>query len=275
VPPFLTLFFFGQAYAFAVALTSLFIGQRRDSYFLLLLMIMAGYLYMSPYLALSLIAIAAIFSAIALRVTLNGFPWLNTDGTERPHPLNQLITGDELLTGDTRMMRAGWPFAALGPEPAFRKAEFEDGLWIGLLIGFAYFVANAYATMFGGDLSELVIFYWLPIGMVTMIRLFIYLSGTATPISLVGRVMNREFVVVKWDNVLLTPVAAILVGRYAPALLLMLEVPRNLASSVSLALTIMILVNGGPTLRRWKLTGAMRLVQPRTPQGNSSHLRLR
>jgi hypothetical protein len=91
------------------------------------------------------------------------------------------------------------------------------------------------------------------------IRCLIYCAGYRPPISLLGRIFTLRPVIPGYDKALLAPFCAILVAILVPFGCQQFGVPAEAAYPATAALSLLVILNMGPTLREWQLTGSHRI----------------
>lgn len=168
---------------------------------------------------------------------------------------------------------AGWPTQALFPESAEEGTRTALAV-VGILIGwgtYAFLAAFFRVTLHiekgdplwrpGEDWPYGAV--WVSVVVTTIVavsRLLVYLPGTRPPISLLGRIATRRWIVPGYDRVFLTPLIGLAVGCLLPSTLAVAGVPVMVAVPLSVSLAGAILLAGGPTLEAWRLTGEYRMV---------------
>lgn len=97
--------------------------------------------------------------------------------------------------------------------------------------------------------------YVIPAVAAVTVRLVIYLKGTAPPITLFGRLLTGRFVIPKYDRVFLVPLAALIVAWVFPGIGRSLGISHDVLVPICTTTVLLILLLGGPSLKRWRLTG--------------------
>jgi len=92
-----------------------------------------------------------------------------------------------------------------------------------------------------------------------MFRLCAYCTEHRPPLSLRGRLRTGRLIIPKYDQVLISPLAALAVSYVLPKLLLSWSVPLALVAFVSVFVILAVTFGGGPQLSQWQLAGEHRL----------------
>ena len=90
-------------------------------------------------------------------------------------------------------------------------------------------------------------------------RLVAYCSFHWPPISLWGRIWTFRWIIPGYDQALVAPLCALMVGIMAPVATYSLGVLWRFAFPTSLTLMLLITLGMGPRLRQWRLTGNHRI----------------
>ena len=156
----------------------------------------------------------------------------------------------------------GWPLGEL--RSRWRRARFSriDALLLALLPGFyicMYILASRTPVDSmpegGGEISS-------PLGvlffLLAVIRLAIYGNGRASPISPLGRIVTGRLIIPRFDVIFVTPLAAFLAGMGVARVMESYDFDAGPISACAITVFLLILLNGGPSISRWRLTGAYR-----------------
>jgi hypothetical protein len=224
----------GYATQFAAALPVLFV---RDLYWF------AGTM-----------AFAYVLGYIGLRVSLAHFPW--DDAKSLQKTFHNIATGKQ---DQKDAKQLGWPYDRLGPpSPEEVDVPFDVKFVLGVLIAWWFFVGYQYFRNNMPDGGYLILYGYMVSGIIS--RVCTYCIGYAPPISILGRLANLQPIVPGYDWVIVSPVAAFVVGVvfwYVPG---WLEVPPIYVTPTGFILIWWILMAMPPSLRQWRLTGNHRVV---------------
>lgn len=158
--------------------------------------------------------------------------------------------------------RLGWPFAPLGPANPSPYAQGGMALAIAAIFGWLVYCIDFQfqASSSPGDPPPYL--FILVAGFLASVnRLLVYAYGYQWPISVLGRIGSGRLILPHYDKVFLTPLCTMLAAG-----LLFLAGPRldisiPLYLGASIAIIVAVAVGGGPSLRRWRLTGGHRIVR--------------
>jgi hypothetical protein len=87
-----------------------------------------------------------------------------------------------------------------------------------------------------------------------------YFRGMRMPISLLGRIATGNWIIPRFDRVLLPLVVLLLIGGLVPTLLTRLRAPLEVAAGVTVLLLVLVTLGMGPTLHDWWHAGDQQLV---------------
>ncbi len=266
------------ALTYLIGMTLLLAYTRTWSYCLIL-----GFLW--PSLILPIMKgwpaagpLAAMVVAVCLgyRESLRRFPW-----TFLPDPRRTREAGaDSLLQAEIRIgglgsepgMRGsagvGWPFLALSPKADFPSISNSTSFWISLLVGWW-----AYCAITSFEIERSAAGILLFSMMAAIFRLTFYCSGVTPSFSVWGRLASGRIIVPGFDKVFLTPLAVVLAGVVGGIIIRLSGAWYPVAEAGVIALVCLVLFSGGPTLRRWKLTGWHRYLLRIRPSANRQMLK--
>jgi hypothetical protein len=215
-----------------------------------------------PVAAFGAAVTTALLAPVAIRASLRSFPW-ELPGYLAAKSFQQHIE-------DQQQQRIGWPFDVFTPQPPKAWVSWTDGLGVSLLAGWWY-LAFYWQAEFGAKP-----FLWLIVaftsGIGGLVRLGVYATNHRPPISFWGRFATLRPWQRGYDEIVLSPALATIVGVCGLTLTVMAENPGArlamqlptwlplLTAPGGLALSIGILLLGGPGLERWRLSGRHRLV---------------
>ena len=183
------------------------------------------------------------------------------------------------LQEQARQKLLGWPFDRVSPKKSPLRISYRHGLLLGLLIGCIVWavIGVTHDAMFHrdvmtslcswpdvthGDPKMTVMFHMLVSAVIlaSVSRVFVYCWGYLPPLNLFGRLMRFRWVIPGYDLVIVTPLCAVLVARFLPPWLLEMGWPVEYLVPLTVTLCALILINVGPSVERWQLTGNHRVV---------------
>jgi hypothetical protein len=217
-----------------------------------------------PWIGLGVLAALYPVAILATRQSLNGFPWSKTSllVLERSrrvrHQSVRIVSFPQILLG--------WPFGVIQPSGEIPGIRHRDGVLVSLLIGWwAYCISSLNQSVEEGLKVLLFIAPILTIG-TAIGRLAIYCLNHRPPINILGRLLTLRWIIPSYDKVFVAPLGVITLsalttwlGKQGSALLTFAIDPR-IVISVAIAVTFLVALNVGPSLRSWRLTGNHRIV---------------
>jgi hypothetical protein len=194
---------------------------------------------MPPFLLLGVIVLYAI-EHIALRQSLWSFPW-GSDESKR-----------------TRI-NVGWPFEQLAPHTIKSDtlslgrrliAASELGVW-------AFSVSQIiYSVNPHHGLDNWAAFAGLFVGFLFLGRWIAYTGGYPSPINIWGRIATGNWIIPKYDRVLIGPLCTLLSGAILILAMYFSGIYPPLQVAICFVIPLLLTLSIGPTLSDWKLTGA-------------------
>lgn len=229
-------------------------GPRWMGYALAFGMGLVGRLAVAPAAAMALLVLLYPLALFGLRLALARFPW------KMPEPWESLALAYRLKSQPGGRPLLGWPWDSLRADRAGAPVNRRDALLAPLLVGWWVYaiVATTPDPEVQRKLSTMIL-----VGTAVLSffgRIALYLPGHCQPISLWGRIRTGRWVLPGYDKVLVAPVLALLL----PILVAALSVALRLGSPeivIPVGVTVILLValNMGPSLARWRLTGRHRI----------------
>jgi hypothetical protein len=226
-----------------------------------------------PVIAAPVVAVLYLIALFGLRRALREFDQWDVDWmNEQPvHTLSLQKMVDRM-----RQNILGWPFDTIRPKDAAPSIPYLDGVLVSLLAGWWVFVIMQRIDRgLGINNPEGAL---ILIGMLCQVgilaRLGAYCWGYAPPISVWGRLFTLRWVIPGYDQVFVAPVLALAVTITAisPQVRTFMNVPVTIEVPVAFTLLLLILLNVGPSRRRWRLTGNHRLAPTVLTKNNQSEL---
>jgi hypothetical protein len=224
-------------------------GESRFAWAILFGFGFAGLVESVVYLPLVLLAIYVI-GYVGLRRSMRSYPW----PIEKP-----LIPSDANLHGNRPAgMGLGWPYDRLIPHKLEPCIGLETGLALSILSAWYLFVISRFFNPL--EMEEFLHGVWVSAVVGTMAaRWCIYRLGYSPPISLLGRICTGRLIIPRYDQVLVAPLASVLLGLTLPPLLGLLGVQKSISIPIAVGVVLAIAISCGPTLSTWRLTGWHRI----------------
>jgi hypothetical protein len=222
---------FSGCTAYALGTLGMLVGTGRKHEAYSVALGLSLILWVVPNVTVMLL-LAISMTAIAhegLRGSLYGFPWELTTAAVPEEP---------------------WPmpiYDNVNPRVPPRKAAFTAVLlasWAGGLVHF-----------FGLRPSTVAFFSAIICLLACLIRLSIYCGSYSPPLTLSARIRHLRLILPGYDQALVVPLGAALLGVALPAALYQNHSPAPAIAAASIGATALLLFTGGPTLRVWQLTG--------------------
>jgi hypothetical protein len=157
----------------------------------------------------------------------------------------------------------GWPLGQVGPKRKEVEISFRSAVVVALLVAWWIHACLSHVTRGAEFQGPATVMLAAAMGVFAgLIRLAVYVTGYASPVSLKGRIATGRLIIPShdsaWWSALLLPLIAgatqFLVGQYLPA---MYSVPATIFVVLLSALTL------PPSRRRYQLTGEHRILEPR------------
>jgi hypothetical protein len=215
-----------------------------------------------PVAAFSAALATAMLAPAAIRASLRTFPW------ELPEFM--AAKSFQQYQEEQLQQRIGWPFDVFAPKVPKPWVTWTDGLGLSLLAGWWYLALYWQIQ----DPAKPMMWFLLAMtwGIGGMGRVGVYVTNHRPPIGFWGRITTLRPWQRGYDEIVLSPVLAAIVGFAALIVTVWSELPGPRAvfqlpewlplvtAPCGLSLSVAILLLGGPSLERWRLTGRHRLV---------------
>jgi hypothetical protein len=211
----------------------------------------------SPLVALKVGVGLYSVSFLGLRLALNDFDaWSNAEwlGDRQYHALS-LEKKVDLM----KQKILGWPFDVIRPKDVAPSIRYRDGIMLSLLVGWWAFVVLQRMKAVVPDLTPVLFMVGMICHVALIIRLSTYCWGYLPPINIWGRLLTLRWIIPGYDRVFVAPLAALLVMVGGLAAFLRWGAPVEYAAPATLTLVLLLLLNLGPSLTNWRLTGKHRL----------------
>lgn len=220
-------------------------------------------------MAISL-AVTCAIAMVGLHRSWLTFPW-PVEKLHRSLGQIQQASKGEAVVDDAAL---GWPFQALSPQPG--RAVFvpwHDAGLLGMVAGWWLYAICSHITFAAVQCGVFVLSLMALVGPLSLWRLTEYFLGVASPISFWGRLWTGRWLILRFD-IAWFPLAVTAFNAWVGIKTLLETAPLRARwpgwdpaafAGVWLAYMILVLLIRRPYLRKWRLTGAMRL-QPTLAQ---------
>ncbi|NQT12930.1 MAG: hypothetical protein HQ582_09280 [Planctomycetes bacterium] len=241
------------AYLIAACLALLLTDIWKTAYALAFGIGLAARLANQP--VVSICALAALYplAYFGLRRSLAHFPW------QMPKWLEDYWTSRGSKQQGTGKSTLGWPYDHLRFDLSDRLIPRKHAILASLLAGWLVY-ATVSATPAQAEarivipsmLSAYVAFACI------LLRIGIYCAVHWPPIGFWGRIRTFRWIIPGYDQVLVAPLSSLGVGA-ATIAVCMLGLPPEVAIPIALSCVLLITLNMGPSVKRWRLTGNHRI----------------
>jgi hypothetical protein len=204
------------------------------------------------------------------RRSLSAFPWEFIKISSRSIAQAEIrIQGLGTPSGAGTQSNLGWPYLMLSPKVQPPAISQRTNLALGALAGWWCFCIIRASDMDPVPAAVLLVCAVFAV----MIRLLVYIIGTAPPFNIWGRIATGRIVVPGFDKVFVTPLAVVVWAMIGGIIINRSGAWYPVAESVVVAVLWWVLFGGGPTLRSWALTGQVRVRAPVIVNANRQLIR--
>ena len=205
-----------------------------------------------PVASLCVLAALYVPAYVGLRRALARFPWKMPDWWEQVEALFKPKRTEPSKTA------LGWPYDHLPFDLPDRLIPRKDGGLASLLAG--WYLHAAASVMPDAEDPEAILamaFFFCMMGC-AVARTAAYCAVHRPPISFWGRIWTLRWIIPGYDQVLVAPICALLIGP-AAVMSCVLGLPPKIVLPLGVSLMLLITMNMGPTMKRWRLTGNHRI----------------
>jgi hypothetical protein len=246
-------------------------GRKRHAYFVVLCVLLSFNFNRMPVVLIALAGTTFAVAGVFLRQTLLEFPWDFADADPRDglDAFFMLYAGKRRNVSSAIEDSAGWPFWKLAPRPLPADISVGSAVALGMLMALA---VAAFFRISSGDspqgryanVSDIapIAFSWFWVLLTTTVRFRVYTSGYRSPITLFGRLASGRLLVPSYDQVWLTPLAALVIHAVLTSAPLAAIVPLNWLIPIAVGVNAVIALAGPPSLSTWRTTGGYRMSPP-------------
>jgi len=253
-PSLLLIFGFFFLHELAIAATLVFTGDRWLCYGLLLCLGVALRFAATGGVGVAIVFLVYPLIYWAILQSLARFPWRTKDASH-----HELVKIDIVETASAARTKLGFPYQYLAPKQSIPSISLAEGTAISLLAGVWAYAVLALCPNAESRAQASVLVCIAPASTTTMIRFIRYCGNYWPPISILGRLATRRFIVPRYDRVFVAPLLAMFV-LFAGMSFLM---PNRKVGTWEMPLIMMaclwLNLNLGPSLKSWRLTGGHRL----------------
>lgn len=150
----------------------------------------------------------------------------------------------------------GWPFDWLQPFPKHDEIDSLPGIIISLLTGWWF-----YAIMSHAQVPDIPFFICgLICFLLVVVRLHVYCKGYSPPISFWGRLFTFRWIIPRYDQIFVAPLATIAIMVLSAKLFSVQwkQIPV-VCGTITFTLMLFATLVVGPRLKQWRLTGNHRI----------------
>lgn len=209
----------------------------------------------------SLMAVIAIVVFVGYRHSLTSFPWIPVVSIKRmsASTLQTEINFDAAGEPEDQrqLAKAGWPYWVLSAKYRRQSITTRNGAVISAMATWlCYCLIKSTGAKSQPELAVAVVL------VAAVVRTTVYLVDARPPFNILGRLRTGRIVVPGFDQVFLAPILAGSVATLADLVVRFSGdwFPMTEAGVVGMCLCI--LLNTGPSLKTWMLTGQNRLATP-------------
>lgn len=213
--------------------------------------------------ALALLVALCLVGRHGLEFSLAGFPWGEASNSSVPSKIQMLHDSFNLqkISDVNRSRVDGWPYSVLAPGAKIPSLSYSHGLTLSLLA--AWYVYVFCSLRSENDRHLIVsIHFWMAIIVGPLTRCVIYCYDHWPPISFWGRIVTFRWIIPGYDRAFIAPLLACALGFGMRYLLDSCGVAGEIRVAVVVGVILLTLLNVGPTLKSWRLTGQHRLTAP-------------
>jgi hypothetical protein len=185
--------------------------------------------------------------------SLDRFPW-----PPRPtRPSAENVTGDPVIE---RSQEVGWPYGQMLVEVRDLRTVSRSDAVLGCLL-LSWWI-NSLAVLITDPQKRLGVLILVSTAILgaPLIRLMIYTRGYVAPMTLWARICMFRPIIPRYDQVFIGPICSLLAGPMTLALLTAMRAPLDVGLSIADGMVVLVALLTPPSLRRWRLTGAHRMV---------------
>jgi hypothetical protein len=185
--------------------------------------------------------------------SLDKFPW-----PPRPtRPSADNITGDPVVEGSQEV---GWPYGQMLVEVRDLRPVSRADAVLGCLL-LSWWI-DCLAILITDPQKRLNVLGLVSLAILAtpFIRLLIYSRGYAAPMTLWARIRMFRPIIPGYDQVFIGPICSLLAGPMTLTLLTAMRAPLDVGLSIADGMVVLVALLTPPGLRRWRLTGAHRMV---------------
>lgn len=248
---------FAFAYHLAAAVSLWPTGLRWRCYAILFVLGAVILVVQKPVAAVALLAAIYPFTHLSLSRSLEQFPWQLPEWWPR-FELKPNATRDGRKPGQQIL---GWPYDLLQPLKPSAGIGLFDGTAVSLLLGWW---AYAGLTNVPNDqqhdragLAMVMLVMTLLAGILG--RFLLYCATYWWPISLWGRLWTGRWIIPRYDRVFVAPLLALAVPIAVAWAVGPTRFTQPMETALTISLVVCIVLNVGPRLTDWRLTGGHRI----------------
>jgi hypothetical protein len=249
------------SYELTLAIFSRITGHWKLAY--LIGFILGGVVFVGdrPELAFAVANAGVVVARMTVKYALQSFPW------DLPWQAEQ--TSFKAISDEYKKQKLGWPYDQLLPKAPALMIPLRDGLCLSFLIGWWWIAIlehstpQACAALAGG--------FGFQSLFPCFFRIAYYANSRRSPINIFGRILTLRWIIPGYDKILVAPALAFVVGSAFQGLACKMFLPQFggiavnspigiLVSAGGVCAYLLIMLNLGPGLEAWRMTGNHRIV---------------
>jgi hypothetical protein len=242
---------FAASYTLIQAVALLSLGQDVLASILFAGVGLAAFLFPRVLASASVLLACCAIAAIGIWASIRRFPWQHI----RDLSLFSVGRGDQV----------GWPFGDLAPcQPPARQNYFRTSFLCSLVMSW-WIIAVLWkpgVLLWPPADYRLLSVVILASVSVSAFTILAYFDGTRWPMSPFGRLATRSFILPGFDQVFVGPLCAVAATAAIWVACVEIRLSSLFAAAGCVASFVLILGTVGPTIQRWRTTGAVRLTAP-------------
>jgi hypothetical protein len=240
---------FLMVYCWRLGLTLFRLEVRWATILLILLSALAVLLARQPWYFLPIVAAIYGVTYFGISRSLRDFPY-----TEKERAALGLVPFEQLKPPEVSL-----PIMPASDSNLLIRIGTREALLVGTLVGVIFFSAAFHFRNEQGFDRGILMIYAVIVSIVMVGRVLVYISGYRAPISLLGRIATRRFIIPGYDRVFAAPLTMAIVSLLLPPLLIVIGVSPLFAVSISLAVIVSLALALPPRIEDWIYTGHYRI----------------
>jgi len=219
----------------------------------------------NPWAAAVVLMATTLVSQFGLWRSWLRFPWIQELTSRRRTIIEydrwKAVINKRRKSADLPDVGSLWPHSGLGFLQPARALELWPTWMSAAVVGWWIYAVAGPIPVDPREVHSLALFAFTACsGIIAIGRLLIYAMAHHPPLSFLGRLATRSFVIPAYDIVLVTPLLVAVTGLPAYFGLFLVGVPAATSFAITAAIIIGLACTGGPRLREWQLTAPCRII---------------